>query len=54
MIIPIYGQDFAYDRDTEDFGNIIKVADNHVYVGLSKQTVSALIIMWIEVKDCRI
>ena len=36
----IYGQDFAYDRDTEDFGNIIKVADNHVYVGLPKQTVS--------------
>ena len=36
----IYGQDFAYDRDTDDFGNIIKVADNHVYIGLPKQTVT--------------
>lgn len=36
----IYGQDFAYDRDTEDFGSIIRVQGNHVYVGLPKQSVT--------------
>ena len=36
----LYGQDFSYDRDTENFGNIIKVSNNHVYLGLPDQTVT--------------
>ncbi len=36
----LYGQDFSYDRDTEDFGNVIKVKNNHVYIGLPTQAVS--------------
>ena len=34
----LYGQDFSYNVDTEDFGSILKVKNNHVYVGLPKQT----------------
>ena len=36
----LYGQDFAYDRDTQDFGSIIKVKNNHIYLGLPKQNVT--------------
>ena len=35
----LYGQDFAYDEDTQEFGSIITVKDNHVYLGLPKQAV---------------
>ena len=31
----LYAQDFAYNVDTADFGNIMKVMGNHVYLGLS-------------------
>ena len=36
----LYAQDFAYNVDTADFGNIMKVMGNHVYLGLPKQQVS--------------
>ena len=35
----LYGQDFAYDKDTQDFGSIMVVKDNHVYLGLPKQQI---------------
>lgn len=34
----LYGQDFSYNTDTEDFGSFLKVKNNHVYVGLPKQS----------------
>ena len=36
----LYGQDFSYDRDTQDFGSIVTVKKNHIYLGLPKQTVT--------------
>ena len=36
----IYGQDFAYDQDTQEFGSIITVKGNHIYLGLPKQPVT--------------
>ena len=36
----LYSQDFSYPEDTQDFGNIVTVKKNHVYVGLPKQPVS--------------
>ena len=35
----LYSQDFAYDLDTQNFGNRMLVNSNHVYVGLPKQQV---------------
>ena len=35
----LYSQDFAYNLDTEDFGNRLTVNNNHIYVGLPKQQV---------------
>lgn len=35
----LYSQDFAYNLDTQDFGNRMLVNNNHVYVGLPKQQV---------------
>ncbi len=35
----LYGQDFAYDKDTQDFGSIMLVKNNHVYLGLPKQQI---------------
>ena len=36
----LYGQDFAYDKDTQDFGSVMLVSNNHVYLGLPKQIVT--------------
>ena len=36
----LYAQDFAYNTDTQDFGNIMRVNDNHIYLGLPKQQVN--------------
>ena len=36
----LYSQDFAYNQDTQDFGSIMLVKNNHVYLGLPKQQVS--------------
>tara|TARA_Y200000002_G_scaffold136879_1_gene112844 strand:+ start:13385 stop:28348 length:14964 start_codon:yes stop_codon:yes gene_type:complete len=33
----IYGQDFTYNSDTQEFGSIMVVKDNHIYLGLPKQ-----------------
>ena len=35
----LYSQNFAYDLDTQDFGNRMAVNNNHVYIGLPKQQV---------------
>ena len=35
----LYSQNFAYDLDTQDFGNRMAVNSNHVYIGLPKQQV---------------
>ena len=35
----LYSQDFAYNLDTQDFGNRLTVNNNHIYVGLPKQQV---------------
>jgi hypothetical protein len=35
----LYGQDFSYDKDTQDFGSIMLVKNNHVYLGLPKQQI---------------
>ena len=36
----LYGQDFSYDKDTQDFGSIMLVSGNHVYLGLPKQVIT--------------
>ena len=36
----LYSQDFGYNKDTQDFGSIMLVKKNHVYLGLPKQQVS--------------
>ena len=36
----LYSQDFGYDKDTQNFGSIMLVKKNHVYLGLPKQQVS--------------
>lgn len=36
----LYGQDFAYNEDTQEFGSVMLVSDNHVYMGLPKQQVT--------------
>ena len=36
----MYGQDFSYDKDTQDFGSIMLVSGNHVYLGLPKQVIT--------------
>ena len=36
----IYGQDFSYDKDTQDFGSVMLVSNNHIYLGLPKQVVT--------------
>jgi hypothetical protein len=35
----LYSQDFAYNLDTQDFGNRMLVNNNHVYIGLPKQQI---------------
>ena len=35
----LYGQNFTYNLDTQDFGNRMLVNKNHVYIGLPKQQV---------------
>ena len=36
----LFGQDFNFSTDTQDFGSIMLVSDNHVYLGLPKQNVT--------------
>ena len=36
----LYSLDFGYNKDTQDFGSIMLVKKNHVYLGIPKQQVS--------------
>ena len=36
----LFGQDFNFSTDTQDFGSIMLVSDNHIYLGLPKQNVT--------------